>query len=161
MHNAKKIQSFIPYLILGVVLFLVYKFWNVITSFFSGGLSAKEQAKNEITLSDSVNKIEVNKSKLTKSSAAYASVAASLYTSMNNASFFEPFAKVQNILKDMNSEELKHIYKIFGLRINDTFNVGGLINQKKWDLGAWFSYEFSGTNLAWLQGRFKITGLVF
>ena len=110
--------------------------------------------------------VKVNTSNLTKSPEAYQNIANILYENMQYTQFFDMdnFDKIWVEIKDLNPDELKAVYKAFGIRKNFNWGVemleGNLVEWFKKEISNhWYSNKWFGNGYDKLKQLFAPTGL--
>ena len=154
-----KLGEILKYLFLGVILFLLYKFWNEISSFFAGGKAGQDAAKQQVVVADSVANTTVLESVLKYPLSQYDTLAQSQYDAMNFAG--TDSVSLFHDLIGLQKQDLRQLYKAFGTRINNFFNIGGIFETEEQDLFAFYKEELSGVDLVNMQQLWKLSGILW
>lgn len=121
----------------GVALFALKK----ISDFFkqTGGKSAEEKTND-------IEKLPIDANKLQFLPTVYDSIADNQYWAMNRAGTDE--AALFESLKNLNTEDLKAVYKAFGVRRPTTGMYTNIPVGQASDIVTWYVSELSGSDLA-------------
>lgn len=135
-----------------LVVVLVRKIAN---AWGSGGIFADGGAEVAEAARARIEQLAVSQARMSKSMDAIMSIADGLYAAMDDIGTDE--AAIFRFLEGLNTEDLKAVYKAFGVRAETIF---WMFDIKKGDLFVWFRDELSAGDYARVVEIFSKTGLV-
>lgn len=150
----KKYWYYIPIVLL--IFFLSKKIGKL---FSAGGiLSVGDNSEMQKKRIEDIAATKFDQSKMTKDMAAISNIANSLYQSMQDLGTNEE--RIFQSLQGLTAEDLKAVYKSFGIREDSLFGLGGILTVMKGDLFDWFRAEFNDSDYKKIETLFSKTGLI-
>ena len=137
---------------IGVIVFVK----KLAGAFNTGGIFSDGSAEVYQNTEKRIEDVALSQASMSKTMDAILSIADGLYAAMDDLATDE--GAIFSLLDGLNTEDLKAVYKAFGVRSETMFF--GVFDVKRGDLFTWFRNELSESDYEKIKVVFSKTGLI-